>query len=96
MREYESVIIVKSNVSKSVLDMLTTNIENKIKEYGEITKKEDLGIKKLAYEVKKNKEGHYYVYQFKIDEDKSQKAIQGIEKLYRILDEVLKFIIVQM
>lgn len=96
MREYESVIIVKSNVSKSVLDMLTTNIENKIKEYGEITKKEDLGIKKLAYEVKKNKEGHYYVYQFKIDEDKSQKTIQEIEKLYRILDEVLKFIIVQM
>ena len=93
--EYESIMILKPGISKNDLDLIISNIENKIKEYGEITKQEDLGIKKLAYEVRKNKEGRYYIFQFKMNENKNQEGIRELERLYRILDEVIKFIIVR-
>ena len=53
-----------------------------------------MGKKKLAYEVKKNKEGYYVIYYFEIKpEDKE--AISNIERFYRITDEILKFIVIR-
>lgn len=95
MNEYENVIIIKPNLSKKELYKLKSKVENKINEFAEITKKNDLGIKKLAYEIRKNKEGHYLIYEFKINDDLKNKAISEIERLYRITDEIMKFIIVK-
>lgn len=95
MNEYENVIIIKPNLSKKELYELKSKVENKINEFAEITKKDDLGIKKLAYEIRKNKEGHYLIYEFKINDDLKNKAISEIERLYRITDEIMKFIIVK-
>lgn len=95
MNEYENVIIVKSNLTEKGLSELLSKIEDKIREFAKITEKEDLGIRRLAYEVRKNKEGHYFVYQFEVKDDLKNKAISEIERFYRIIDEVIKFIIVK-
>lgn len=95
MVEYESIMILKPNMNPKDLNLIVTNIGDKIKEYGEITKQEDLGIKKLAYEVRKNKEGRYYIFQFKMNENKHQDGIKELERLYRILDEVIKFLTIR-
>ena len=47
--------------------------------------------KKLAYEVKKNKEGTYLFFNFEAKPD----SIIELERVYRITDEVIKFIVVK-
>lgn len=96
MKEYENVIIIKSDLSKEETSKVILKIENNIRNFAEITKKDDLGIKKLAYEIRKNNEGHYLVYQFQVEEKKREFAIREIERFYRITDEVIKFLIIKL
>ena len=96
MNEYENVIIIKSDLSKEETSKVILKIENNIRNFAEITKKDDLGIKKLAYEIRKNNEGHYLVYQFLVEEKKREFAIREIERFYRITDEVIKFLIIKL
>jgi len=95
MNKYESVIIVKPNLSEKDLEELILKIEEKIRENAEIIKKDDIGIRRLAYEIRKNTEGHYFVYEFQVNSDLSSKAVSEIERFYRITDEIMKFIIVK-
>ena len=96
MNEYENVIIIKSDLSKEETSKVILQIENNIRNFAEITKKDDLGIKKLAYEIRKNNEGHYLVYQFQVEEKKREFAIREIERFYRITDEVIKILIIKL
>lgn len=96
MNEYENVIIIKTDLSKEETSKVILKIENNIRNFTEITKKDDLGIKKLAYEIRKNNEGHYLVYQFQVEEKMREFAIREIERFYRITDEVIKFLIIKL
>lgn len=96
MNEYENVIIIKSDLSKEETSKVILKIENNIRNFAEITKKDDLGIKKLAYEIRKNNEGHYLVYQFQVEEKMREFAIREIERFYMITDEVIKFLIIKL
>ena len=96
MNEYENVIIIKTDLSKEETSKVILKIENNIRNFAEITKKDDLGIKKLAYEIRKNNEGHYLVYQFHVEEKMREFAIREIERFYRITDEVIKFLIIKL
>ena len=58
---------------------------------GNVEQVNELGKKKLAYEIKKNKEGYYVVYDF----EAKPSLIAELERNYRITDEVLKFIVVK-
>lgn len=95
MKKYETVIILTPNLTKGKINETFDNVENKIKEYAKITQKDDLGVKKLAYEINKNKEGHYVVYQFEIKGNIKENAVKEIERFYRITDEIIKFITVE-
>ena len=96
MNWYENVIIIKTDLSKEETSKVILKIENNIRNFAEITKKDDLGIKKLAYEIRKNNEGHYLVYQFQVEEKMREFAIREIERFYRITDEVIKFLIIKL
>ena len=96
MNEYENVIIIKTDLSKEETSKVILKIENNIRNFAEITKKDDLGIKKLAYDIRKNNEGHYLVYQFQVEEKMREFAIREIERFYRITDEVIKFLIIKL
>ena len=50
-----------------------------------------MGKKRLAYEIKKNKEAIYMLLNFEAKPD----SIAELERNYRITDEILKFIIVK-
>lgn len=93
---YENVIIIKTDLSKEETSKVILKIENNIRNFAEITKKDDLGIKKLAYEIRKNNEGHYLVYQFQVEEKMREFAIREIERFYKITDEVIKFLIIKL
>ena len=50
-----------------------------------------MGKKKLAYEINKQREGHYVLYTF----DAEPNSIVELERNYRITDGVMKFITVR-
>ena len=91
MNEYENVIIIKTDLSKEETSKVILKIENNIRNFAEITKKDDLGIKKLAYEIKKFKEATYMLFNFEANPD----SISELERVYRITDDIIKFIVVR-
>lgn len=88
MNKYESVIIVNPTVDDEKLKELEKTFEDLINKNGKVSKVDELGKKKLAYEVKKQKEGIYVVFYFEADPS----LISELERIYRITDEVIKFI----
>lgn len=86
IREFKSVAILR----------ITTNIkrfETIKKEINDIVdvendKIEELGIKKLAYEFQKQKEGYYIEFSF----DGTCEDVVKLERYYRINNNILKFI----
>ena len=50
-----------------------------------------MGKRKLAYEIKKQKEGFYIVFKF----EAKPELISELERNYRITDEVMKFIVIK-
>lgn len=91
MNKYESVIIINPNVDeegiKSLIQRFTTIINND----GKLEKADELGKRKLAYEINKNKEGYYVVLYF----EANATLISELERNYRITDEVIKFMTVK-
>mgnify|MGYP005760359491 FL=1 len=91
MNKYESVVIINPNVEETALKALIERFETLINTDGKVEKVNELGKKKLAYEVKKNKEGYYVVYDF----EANPQLIAELERNYRITDDVIKFIVVK-
>lgn len=90
MNKYETVMMLQKDNEKLRKDAIA-KIESFIKEKGKLGKSEDMGLRKLAYEVKGNKEAYYYIINFEMQPD----DIYELERIYRITDEILKFMIVK-
>ncbi len=91
MNKYESVIIINPSVDEDKLKSLVDRFSDLINKNGKVEKVDTLGKKKLAYEVKKNREGIYVVFYFEAEPT----LIAELERNYRITDEVIKFIVVK-
>ena len=91
MNKYESVIIVNPNVDEAGLKALEEKFTGLINENGKVESVENMGKKRLAYEIKKFKEGTYMLFNFESNPD----SIKELERVYRITDEVIKFIVVR-
>lgn len=91
MNKYESIIIINPNIEEATAKALEEKFVGLINENGKLESVEDMGVKKLAYEIKKNKEGHYILFNF----EAKPELITELERVYRIADEVLKFITVR-
>jgi small subunit ribosomal protein S6 len=91
MNKYESIIIINPNCTDEALKALEDKFTGLINENGKVESYENMGKKKLAYEVKKNKEGFYVLINFEAKPD----SITELERNYRITDEVIKFIVVR-
>ena len=91
MNKYESIIIINPNCTDEALKALEDKFTGLINEKGKVESYENMGKKKLAYEVKKNKEGFYVLINFEAKPD----SITELERNYRITDEVIKFIVVR-
>ena len=90
MNKYESIIIVNPNVDEAGLKALEEKFTGLINENGKVESVEQMGKRRLAYEVKKFKEGTYVLFNF----EAKPELIAELERNYRITDEVLKFMTV--
>ena len=91
MNKYESVIIINPNLEAESIKALIEKFSNLINNNGKVDSVEEVGKKKLAYEIKKNKEGYYIVFKFEANPE----SITELERVYRITDEVIKFIVIK-
>lgn len=91
MKNYEIMIIVKPTLSeddtkkviKNFSDVLTTN-------GAKIIESKEMGQRELAYEIKKNKSGYYYIYEIEASDDQ---AINEFDRLSLISDDILRHLI---
>jgi small subunit ribosomal protein S6 len=91
MNKYESIIIINPNCTDEAIKALEERFTGLINENGKVESVENMGKKKLAYEIKKNKEAVYMLINFEAKPD----SITELERNYRITDEVIKFIVVR-
>lgn len=93
MRRYETIAILKPSLGeddlKSVIDRSTGIIEGL---GGSIVKLDRWGLKKLAYQIGKEQQGHYlYLLYAGVPE-----AVSELERIYRIDDRVMKYLTVKL
>ena len=91
MNKYESVIIINSNLEEAKIKALIEKFSNLVNEHGKVENVEEMGNKRLAYPVQKQTEGYYVVLNFEAEPS----FIAELERVYRITDEVIKFIVVR-
>lgn len=91
MNKYESVVIINPNLEAESIKALIAKISDLINGNGTVSSVEELGKRKLAYEIKKLNEGYYVVLKF----EAKPELITELERVYRITDEVMKFIVVK-
>ena len=91
MNKYESIIIIGQNVEEEGRKALITKFTDLINTEGTVSNVNEIGLKKLAYEIGKNKEAFYVLFTF----EAKPELIAELERNYRITDEVIKFIVVR-
>lgn len=90
MRKYEGLFILRPNLSEDELGKLSTAVVEVItKNNGKVDRKEDMGIRDLAYQIKKEKKGRYLLVYFTAEPN----AISAIEKAYKLNESVLRSVI---
>ena len=91
MNKYESVVIINPTVDEEGVKSLVAKFTDLINTDGKVEKVDDLGKRKLAYEVKKQKEGYYQVFNFEANPE----LIKELERNYRITDEIIKLMTIK-
>lgn len=91
MNKYESVVIINPNLEQEAVKAFIKKISDLINNDGKVLSVEELGKRKLAYEIKKQKEGIYIVFKFEANTN----LISELERNYRITDSVIKFIVIK-
>ena len=88
MPYYESVYIARQEISAQQVDALTDGFEDIIKQAGgSITKRENWGLKGLAYRIKKSRKGHYTLMNIDAPAD----AVHEMERQMRLNEDVLRY-----
>lgn len=91
MNKYESIIIIGQNVEEEGIKALITRFTDLINTEGKVLDVKEIGKRRLAYEIGKNREGYYVEFNF----EAKPELIAELERNYRITDEVIKFISVR-
>lgn len=91
MNKYESIILIKDNLTEEQKENVIEKVEKFIKENGKLIKTEIIGSKKTAYEIRGQKTAYYCVFYFEAEAT----AILELERIYRITEEIIKFMTIR-
>ncbi len=89
MSLYESVFIARQEISAQQVEALADAYENVVKENGgSVEKRENWGLRSLAYKIKKNRKGHYVLFNIDAPAD----AVHEMERQMRLNEDVLRYL----
>jgi len=91
MKNYEGMFIIKADLTKEDLDKTLGQVQEIIKKQkGSLGTIKEWGKQKLAYPIKKQKEGVYYLINFHIDTS----AIAKIRRSFSLNESILRVLII--
>ena len=89
MRLYESVFIARQDISSSQVEAMADEFAGIITNAGgKIHKREYWGLRSLAYRIKKNRKGHYIMFNLETDGE----TLKEYERIMRLNENVLRFL----
>lgn len=89
---YESIFITRQDISTNQVDVIANDFETIIKDNGgDMKKREYWGLRTLSYPIKKNKKGHYVLFNCDAPSD----AIKEMERLMRLNEDVIRYLTVK-
>ena len=92
MNKYELAVVVSAKIEDEEREAVVDRCKALIERFGgTITNVDDWGKKRLAYEIQKMREAFYYFIQF----DAPATAPAEIESRVRIMDNVLRYLVVR-
>ena len=92
MNNYETIFLIKDDITEEQRNAVVDKVKDYLIKNGKVSKEEDLGKKKLAYTVREYQYAYYYIIQFAGEVS----TVYDLEKIYRIDENILKFITVKM
>lgn len=92
MPYYESVFIARQDITTAQVDVMAAEFAEIIRQNGgQVTKTESWGLRTLAYKIKKNRKGHYVMFNI----DATPAAVQEMERNIRLHEDILRFLTVK-
>ena len=89
MALYETVFIARQDLSATQVEALSANLTNIITEgKGNVSKTEFCGLRTLAYSIKKNRKGHYVLFNIEAPAD----VVKEMERQMRLNEDILRFL----
>ena len=93
MNKYEMMFIVKTTLDEEATNKVSKVYEDIIKSMkGNLTDSKNLGNKKLAYPIKKEATGYYYVLNF----EATPEIVAEVDRKARIDESVLRHMIIRL
>ena len=91
MRNYEIMFIVRPTLGEEEIKGVVKNFENVLSSNGaKVTNIDEWGQRELAYEIKKFKNGYYFVFAVEANDDK---AIKEFDRLALISNDIIRHLI---
>lgn len=92
MNRYENVFIGRQDLSQQQMEALGVSLGLFVTQHGgEVVRSEYCGFRALAYPIKKNHKGHYYIMQMKANKD----VINELSRMMRINEDIIRNLIVR-
>lgn len=89
---YESVVIARQDISSAQVDTLADDLTKILEENGgKVAKRENWGLRSLAFRIKKNRKGHYVMFNV----DAPAEAVNEYERRMRINEDILRYMTVR-
>ncbi|MBQ7674165.1 MAG: 30S ribosomal protein S6 [Alphaproteobacteria bacterium] len=89
---YENIFIGRQDLSQQQIEALGVNLGLFVSQNGgEVARSEYCGFRTLAYPIKKNHKGHYYIMQIKASPD----VIAELDRTMKINEDIIRFLIVR-
>src|SRR5580658_2972956 len=90
--KYDVIYILDPNSTTEEMTAVSAKVEQVVTDSkGTVLKKDDWGKRRLAYMVKKHREGHYVFFHLSL----STEAIAEVTRNLRLLEKVIKFSVVK-
>ena len=88
MNNYETIFICRQDISTQQVDTLADKFQDVIKsDKGKMGRRENWGLKTLAYRIKKNRKGHIVLFNFTAPST----AVDEMERLMSLNEDVIRY-----
>lgn len=89
MRKYEVMYIIRPDIEQEAVQAAAEKFQGIISNGGEITKHDVQGKRRLAYEIKKHRDGVFVLVNFSAE----PAVVTELERIMKISDEVIRYLI---